>query len=111
MNDLVGQEEVRILIQEQRDFYNHQELYKYLNTRAKQVILLYGPPGCGKTLTAKIMANELGMNFIETAGTRFMDGYLAHGAQAVRNLFAQAKANAPCLIFIDEFDSLAQQRT
>lgn len=110
LNDLVGQEKLSELISEIKvaKYINH--IPGALPEQPRKGVLLYGPPGCGKTLAAKVMAGELGMKIFEVTGSSFENRYIGVGSNAIGELFAQAKANAPCLVFIDEFDSLAQKR-
>ena len=85
-------------------------LYARLPARLPTGLLLYGPPGCGKTLLAGAVAKECGLNFISIKGPEVLDKYIGASEQAVRTLFARATAAAPCVLFFDEFDALAPRR-
>lgn len=74
-------------------------------------ILLFGPPGCGKTLLAKAVAAESGANFISVKGPELLNKYVGESERAVRQVFERARASAPCVIFFDELDSLCSRRT
>jgi ribosome biogenesis ATPase len=86
------------------------ELFEMLGLRAPAGVLLYGPPGCGKTLLAKAVANETCANFISVKGPELLDKYVGESERAVRQVFSRARASAPCVIFFDELDSLAPRR-
>jgi ribosome biogenesis ATPase len=73
-------------------------------------VLLYGPPGCGKTLVAKAIANECRANFISVKGPELLDKYVGESERAIRQVFQRAKASAPCIVFFDELDALAPKR-
>jgi ribosome biogenesis ATPase len=73
-------------------------------------VLLYGPPGCGKTLVAKAVSNESKANFISIKGPELLNKYVGESEKAVRQLFKRARASAPCVIFFDELDSLCPKR-
>jgi len=73
-------------------------------------VLLFGPPGCGKTLLAKAIANESGANFISIKGPELLDKYVGESERAVRQVFARAQASAPCVVFFDELDALCPRR-
>jgi ribosome biogenesis ATPase len=73
-------------------------------------ILLYGPPGCGKTLLAKAVANECGANYISVKGPELLNKYVGESERAVRLVYERAKASSPCIIFFDELDSLCPKR-
>ncbi|KAF8823003.1 putative transitional endoplasmic reticulum ATPase [Cardiosporidium cionae] len=85
-------------------------LYKYLGLDVPAGVLLYGPPGCGKTLLAKAVANESGANFIAVKGPELLNKYVGESEKAVRLLFQRAHISAPCMIFFDELDSLCSKR-
>ena len=84
--------------------------FKMLGAKAPQAIILHGPPGNGKTLMARAIAGEAQVNFIETTGSNFVQKWVGLGAARVRELFALARKNKPCIIFIDEFEVLAPNR-
>jgi len=86
------------------------DLYKRLPLRMTSGILLFGPPGCGKTMLANAVAKECGLNFISVKGPELLNKYIGASEQGVRDLFARAASAAPCVIFFDEFESLAPRR-
>lgn len=88
----------------------HPELFSSLGLRAPAGVLLYGPPGCGKTLLARAVAGESGANFISVKGPELLSKYVGDSELAVRRLFARARSSAPCVIFFDELDALAPRR-
>merc|ERR1712029_1265841 len=83
---------------------------KELNLDSPTGVLLVGPPGCGKTLVAKAIANEAGINFISVKGPELINMYVGESKRAVRSVFLRAKNSRPCVIFFDEVDSLAPRR-
>lgn len=86
------------------------ERCKIFNIKMQAGILLYGPPGCGKTMLAKAVANASSCNFISIKGPELLNKYVGESEKAVRSLFQRAKENSPCLIFFDEFDALCPKR-
>ena len=84
--------------------------YETLGVSVPAGVLLYGPPGCGKTLLAKAIANESGANFISVKGPELLDKYVGESERAVRQVFTRARASAPCVVFFDELDALAPRR-
>ena len=86
------------------------ELYKSVGITTTTGILLFGPPGCGKTLIAKAVANECGANFIGIKGPQLLNKYVGEAEKAVRQLFARARSSSPCIIFFDELDALCPKR-
>lgn len=92
------------------DFLKSPQKYKDAGARLPKGVMLYGPPGTGKTLFAKAVAGEAGVSFIPTSGSEFNERYVGVGAQRIRKLFEDAKKKAPCIIFIDEIDSLGGKR-
>lgn len=86
------------------------EVYSRARLREPSALLLYGPPGCGKTLMAKALANEAGAKFIAVASSELLNKWLGESERNVRQIFARARSNAPCVIFFDEFDALAVSR-
>ena len=89
----------------------HPELFESLGVAQPKGVLLYGPPGTGKTLLARAVAGEAGVPFISASGSEFVEMFVGVGASRVRDLFGQAKKNAPCIIFIDEIDAIGRQRS
>jgi peroxin-1 len=85
-------------------------LFEKTPMRLPTGVLLYGPPGCGKTLLAGAVAKECGLNFISVKGPELLDKYIGASEQAVRNLFGRAAAATPCVLFFDEFEALAPRR-
>lgn len=92
------------------DFMKHPDKYKKINARIPRGILFYGPPGTGKTLLAKAVAGEAGVPILVANGSDFIEKYVGVGAGRVRSLFKEARKLAPCIIFIDEIDAVAQKR-
>lgn len=89
---------------------SHPEYFQALNISLATGILLYGPPGCGKTLIAKAVANESGANFMSIKGPELLNKYVGESERAVRQLFSRARAAAPCVLFFDEMDAMAAKR-
>ena len=89
---------------------NRPHVFQYLGQKISTGCLLYGPPGCGKTLVAQAVANEANANFISIKGPELLNKYVGESERAVRSLFARARAAAPCVLFFDELDSLAPRR-
>jgi len=108
--DVAGEEEAKQELAEVVDFLRHPEKYNAIGARIPKGILLYGPPGTGKTLLAKAVAGEAGVPFFSISGSDFVEMFVGVGASRVRDLFAQAKKNAPCIVFIDEIDAVGRQR-
>jgi cell division protease FtsH len=92
------------------DFLKHPEDYGRLGAHTPKGVLLVGPPGTGKTLLAKAVAGEAGVPFFSISGSEFVEMFVGVGASRVRDLFEQAKKNAPCIVFIDEIDAVGRQR-
>lgn len=88
----------------------HPRRYAALGLAAAAGVLLFGPPGCGKTLVAKAVAAESGANFISINGPELLNKYVGESERAVRALFGRARAAAPCVLFFDELDALAPKR-
>ena len=88
----------------------HPEHFKALGIPLPAGVLLYGPPGCGKTLLAKAIANESGANFISVKGPELLDKYVGESERSVRRVFERARASSPCVVFFDELDSLCPKR-
>merc|ERR1712054_372050 len=92
------------------DFLKKPEKYSDLGARIPRGVILDGPPGTGKTLLAKAIAGEAGVPFFSISGSEFVEMFVGVGASRVRDLFEQAKTNAPCIVFIDEIDAVGRQR-
>jgi AFG3 family protein len=110
MDDVAGLEEVKNEIQEYIRFLKHREKYLELGAKLPRGLLLIGEPGCGKTLLAKAMAGESEVNFLSVSGSDFNEVFVGVGASRVRKLFQKARAQAPCVIFIDEIDGVGSKR-
>ncbi len=108
--DVAGAEEAKEELQEVVEFLKNPDRFRKLGARIPRGILLVGPPGCGKTLLAKAVAGEAGVPFFSISGSDFMEMFVGVGAARVRDLFAQAKAHAPSIIFIDEIDAIGRHR-
>ncbi len=109
--DIGDLEEVKLRIREIVELpMRHPELFKHLGIEPPKGILLYGPPGCGKTLLAKALANEIGAYFIPINGPEIMSKFYGESEQRLREIFEEAEKNAPAIIFIDEIDAIAPKR-
>lgn len=108
--DVAGSEEEKQELVEVVDFLKNPKKYHDLGARIPAGVLLEGPPGTGKTLLAKAVAGEAGVPFFSISGSDFVEMFVGVGAARVRDMFAEAKNNAPCIIFIDEIDAVARQR-
>ena len=108
--DVAGQEEAKQNLQEIVDFLNHPEKYKEIGAKMPKGALLVGPPGTGKTLLARAVAGEAGVPFFSISGSEFVEMFVGRGAAKVRDLFKQAREKAPCIIFIDEIDTIGKKR-
>ena len=108
--DVAGADEEKEELKEVVDFLKAPEKYTRVGARIPKGVLLIGPPGTGKTLLAKAVAGEAGVPFFTISGSEFMEMYVGVGASRVRDLFDQAKRNAPSIIFIDEIDAIGRQR-
>ena len=108
--DVAGIDEAKTELQEIVDFLKDPTRYKELGASICKGVLLEGPPGTGKTLLAKAIAGEADVPFIQTSGPEFVEMFVGVGSSRVRDLFAKAKANAPCIVFIDEIDGVARKR-
>lgn len=108
--DVAGLSEAKDEVQDIIRFLQNPDEFSRLGAKAPKGILLYGEPGTGKTLLARAIAGEAGVSFISVAGSEFDEEYVGVGAARVRQLFEAARQNAPCIIFIDEIDTLAHQR-
>jgi len=108
--DVAGADEAKQEVQEVVEFLRSPQKFQTLGGRVPQGVLLVGPPGTGKTLLAKATAGEAGVPFYSISGSEFVEMFVGVGAARVRDLFEQAKRNAPCLIFIDEIDAVGRHR-
>lgn len=108
--DVAGQEEAKESLVEIVDFLNNPQKYTEIGARLPKGALLVGPPGTGKTLMAKAVAGEAGVPFFSLSGSEFVEMFVGVGASRVRDLFRQAVENAPCIVFIDEIDSIGKSR-
>jgi cell division protease FtsH len=109
-DDVAGCEEAKYELQEVVDFLKHPQRYKSIGANIPKGVLLIGPPGTGKTLLAKAVAGEAHVPFFSLSGSDFVEMFVGVGAARVRDLFQQAKAKAPCIVFIDELDAIGRQR-
>jgi len=109
-NDVAGAEEEKQELVEIVDFLKQPKRYIDMGARIPKGVLLVGPPGTGKTLLAKAIAGEAGVPFFSISGSDFVEMFVGVGASRVRDLFEQAKKNAPCIVFIDEIDAVGRQR-
>ena len=110
-NDVAGLEEAKVEVMEIVDFLKNPKKYTQLGGKIPRGALLVGPPGTGKTLLAKAVAGEAQVPFFSLSGSDFVEMFVGVGASRVRDLFRQAKEKAPCIIFIDEIDSLMSSRS
>ncbi len=108
--DVAGADEAKEEVEEIVDFLKDPEKYRNLGGNIPKGVLLVGPPGTGKTLLAKAIAGEAGVPFFSISGSDFVEMFVGVGASRVRDLFEQAKAHAPCIIFIDEIDAVGRKR-
>jgi len=109
-DDVAGCDGAKLELAEVVDFLKQPELYSKNGCRIPRGVILDGPPGTGKTLLAKAVAGEAGVPFISIAASEFVEMFVGVGASRVRDIFAQAKKNSPCIIFIDEIDAVGRQR-
>ncbi|MGI8798612.1 MAG: ATP-dependent zinc metalloprotease FtsH [Pseudonocardia sp.] len=108
--DVAGADEAVEELHEIKDFLQNPARYQALGAKIPKGVLLYGPPGTGKTLLARAVAGEAGVPFYSISGSDFVEMFVGVGASRVRDLFEQAKPNAPCIIFVDEIDAVGRQR-
>ncbi|HTK64765.1 MAG TPA: ATP-dependent zinc metalloprotease FtsH [Pseudonocardia sp.] len=108
--DVAGADEAVEELYEIKDFLQNPGRYQALGAKIPKGVLLYGPPGTGKTLLARAVAGEAGVPFYSISGSDFVEMFVGVGASRVRDLFEQAKPNAPCIIFVDEIDAVGRQR-
>ena len=109
-DDVAGIEEAKDEVAEIIEFLKNPKKFKKLGGRIPRGVLLVGPPGCGKTLLAKAISGEADVPFFSIAGSDFVEMFVGVGASRVRDLFKQAKENAPCIIFLDEVDAIGEKR-
>ncbi len=108
--DVAGADEAVAELEEIKDFLKEPQKYRDMGAKIPKGILLYGPPGTGKTLLARAVAGEANVPFYSISGSEFVEMFVGVGAARVRDLFNQAKANAPAIIFVDEIDAVGRQR-
>ncbi len=108
--DVAGVDEAKQELQEVVEFLKYPERFASLGARIPKGVLLVGPPGTGKTLLSRAVAGEAGVPFFSISGSEFVEMFVGVGASRVRDLFDQAKRNAPCIVFIDEIDAVGRQR-
>lgn len=109
--DVAGQEEAKEALQEVVDFLHNPKRYTEIGAKIPKGVLLVGPPGTGKTLLAKAVAGESKVPFFSISGSEFVEMFVGMGAARVRDLFKQAQEKAPCIVFIDEIDTIGKSRT
>ena len=109
-NDVAGADEAKESLQEIVDFLNNPKKYEEIGAKMPKGVLLVGPPGTGKTLLARAVAGEAGVPFFSIAGSEFVEMFVGMGASKVRDLFKQAGEKAPCIVFIDEIDTIGKKR-
>ena len=108
--DVAGQDEAKESLQEMVDFLHNPQKYTEIGAKLPKGALLVGPPGTGKTLLAKAVAGEAKVPFFSLSGSDFVEMFVGVGASRVRDLFEEAKKNAPCIVFIDEIDAIGKRR-
>ncbi|HEY9825490.1 MAG TPA: ATP-dependent zinc metalloprotease FtsH3 [Stenomitos sp.] len=109
-NDVAGIEQAKLELSEVVDFLKNADRFTAVGAKIPKGVLLVGPPGTGKTLLARAVAGEAGVPFFSISGSEFVEMFVGVGASRVRDLFEQAKSNAPCIVFIDEIDAVGRQR-
>ena len=109
-DDVAGVDEAKQELSEIVEFLREPEKFISLGARIPKGVLMVGPPGCGKTLTAKAISGEAGVPFFSISGSEFVEMFVGVGASRVRDLFEQAKRNSPCIIFMDEIDAVGRHR-
>jgi len=109
-DDVAGAEEAKEELKEVVEFLRDPQKFRRLGARIPKGVLLVGPPGVGKTLLAKAVAGEAGVPFFSLSGSEFVEMFVGVGASRVRDLFAQARKHAPCIVFLDEIDAVGRQR-
>jgi len=110
-DDVAGCDASKLELEEVVDFLSNPEKYDKVGAQSPRGVMLEGPPGTGKTLLARAVAGEAGVPFISCSGSEFVEMFVGVGASRIRNLFGDAKKNAPCIIFIDEIDAIGRQRS
>jgi len=110
-DDVAGCDASKLELEEVVDFLSNPDKFTKLGAKSPRGVLLEGPPGTGKTLLARAVAGEAGVPFISASGSEFVEMFVGVGASRIRSLFADAKKNAPCIIFIDEIDAIGRQRS
>ena len=108
--DVAGIEQAKLELNEVVDFLKNADRFTAIGAKIPKGVLLVGPPGTGKTLLARAVAGEAGVPFFSISGSEFVEMFVGVGASRVRDLFEQAKTNAPCIVFIDEIDAVGRQR-
>ncbi len=108
--DVAGIDQAKLELNEVVDFLKNADRFTAVGAKIPKGVLLVGPPGTGKTLLAKAVAGEAGVPFFSISGSEFVEMFVGVGASRVRDLFEQAKTNAPCIVFIDEIDAVGRQR-
>ncbi|MGN0685845.1 MAG: ATP-dependent metallopeptidase FtsH/Yme1/Tma family protein, partial [Gemmiger sp.] len=108
--DVAGEDEAKESLQEIVDFLHNPKKYEEIGAKMPKGVLLVGPPGTGKTLLARAVAGEAGVPFFSIAGSEFVEMFVGMGASKVRDLFKQAGEKAPCIVFIDEIDTIGKKR-
>ena len=109
-NDVAGEDEAKELLTEIVDFLHNPKKYQEIGAVCPKGALLVGPPGTGKTLLAKAVAGEANVPFFSMSGSEFVEMFVGMGASKVRDLFKQANEKAPCIVFIDEIDTIGKKR-
>ena len=109
-NDVAGEDEAKESLQEIVDFLHNPKKYEEIGAKMPKGVLFVGPPGTGKTLLARAVAGEAGVPFFSIAGSEFVEMFVGMGASKVRDLFKQAGEKAPCIVFIDEIDTIGKKR-
>ncbi|WJI25623.1 ATP-dependent zinc metalloprotease FtsH3 [Thermosynechococcus sp. B3] len=109
-NDVAGIDQAKLELGEVVEFLKYADRFTEVGAKIPKGVLLVGPPGTGKTLLARAVAGEAGVPFFSISGSEFVEMFVGVGASRVRDLFEQAKANAPCIVFIDEIDAVGRQR-
>lgn len=109
-DNIAGLDEIKEELYQIKDYITNPDKYKRMGANMPGGIIFYGPPGTGKTMLAKALANESGVTFIYASGSEFVEKYVGIGASRIRNLFEKARTQKPCIIFIDEIDSIGARR-